>query len=114
MLNLADEAGKTVVESHFQYSALLLDAREPRLRELRASPRLIHLASERFAEEVRALTRLADMAWRAFDNETNAADAAPTLWLLAAWVHAGRPRALRTLASPVAACRSGTAVRRRC
>ncbi len=55
-----------------------------------AQAEIDHLASEQFEAEARMLTRLADMAYRAFENEPAAADATPALRLLAAWVHAAR------------------------
>jgi hypothetical protein len=55
-----------------------------------AQAEIDHLASEQFGAEARLLTRLADMAYRAFDNELAAAEATPELRLLAAWVHAAR------------------------
>lgn len=55
-----------------------------------AQAEIDHLASEQFEAEARMLTRLADMAYRAFENEPAAADATPALRLVAAWVHAAR------------------------
>jgi hypothetical protein len=69
--------------------ALTVDDLQPTAIDI-AQAEIDHLASEQFAAEARLLTRLADMAYRAFDNEPAAADTTPTLRLLAAWVHAAR------------------------